>query len=394
MALLVMVARSGDGDPGSLLDIANRLARGSVAYRDYPLEYPPLGLVHIALPRLIGGSSPGMYQTLFSLLGVVLALGTGAAIYWLAKRRWSVDDPTDAVLMFTGLCLAGAPLVIWRFDILPAFLTAAALVAYAARLPGWSGLSLGLGVMAKLYPAFLLPVFGAAQLFERRFRDFAFLVVGAAAALVVMAEIWLVAGARALSFVTYQEHRGVEIESITGGIAMLAGALGGPPAKVSIGFGAYQVASPLLATLATPALVFEIVAIALVVVGAVVSFLRDIRERGSVAPVTLVEYSLATLLAAIVTDKVLSPQYVVWLLPFVPLVGARKSLLFLVIVVITTIGYPLIFPALVEQNPAAVALLNLRNALLVVLFLWVAWPHRAGGYAAGSERGYVRDPAY
>jgi len=386
MTLLIIIIRPPAGDPVGFMSIANKTVRGLVAYRDYPVEYPPLGLVHIALPRLMGGPSPDAYQDLFSLLSLALAIGTAVAVLWLARRRWAVETTPDVMAMFVGLALAGAPLVVWRFDILPAFLTVVALVAYVAGRNGWSGMSLGLGFAAKAYPAFLVPLFAVAELFERRWRDAAILITAAGVTVVlVFGEVFLAAGTKEFYFLVYERNRGVEVESIAGAIAMLGGALGWSQAKVSFEFGSDQVTSSLLNSLSTPTLVFDVFLGVVLVLAALWSFRRDVRDTGRVRPLTLVQYSLATVLVAILANKVLSPQYVIWLLPFVPLVSARKSLLFLVIVVLTVMGYPLMWDAFIKFQVPAVLVVNVRNVLLVALFGWVVWP--------ALQRGDVREAA-
>ena len=101
------------------------------------------------------------------------------------------------------------------------------------------------------------------------------------------------------------------------------------------------------------------------------------------------------MLVVILVNKVLSPQYLVWLLPFAALLPSRQSVLLLVIVVLTVLLYPLGFRALVSVQTPAVLALNVRNLLLVVYFAWVAWPRpvEPAAPATGSERGYVRQPA-
>jgi hypothetical protein len=51
----------------------------------------------------------------------------------------------------------------------------------------------------------------------------------------------------------------------------------------------------------------------------------------------LVTFSLAALLAFIVTNKVFSPQYLIWLVPFAPLLPRRQIVLFVAICVATMI---------------------------------------------------------
>jgi hypothetical protein len=399
MVLLVITSTTQEGDPGVLFAIVNH-GTGLVAYRDYPVEYPPLGFAALRLPLLLGGTSAPTYQTVFSLVSVLLALATAACVYWLARHRWGAENPARSVVLYAGLALAAAPLVVWRFDILPAFLTAIALVAYAARRPGFSGLALGLGIVAKVYPAFLVPVFACAKLFERLWRDAAVLVLAAGIAVAaVLGEVYLVAGSRVFYFLVYQRNRGVEIESVAGGLAMLAGSLGQVPAKVVVEFGSMQVDSVLLTSLAGPVFALEVISGVALVAAMLFSFRRDVGEMGAVQPMTIVQYSLATLLLVMLANKVLSPQYVVWVLPFVPLLGVRKSVLFLVIVVLTTVEYPLSFRSLVHLEAVPTIVVNIRNALLVAFFVWIVIPRRVTAWAAlasgvaGLKRGYVRDPA-
>jgi len=166
---------------------------------------------------------------------------------------------------------------------------------------------------------------------------------------------------------------------------MLAGSLGQVPAKVVVEAG--------------PVFALEVISGVALVAAMLFSFRRDVREMRAVQPMTIVQYSLATLLLVMLANKVLSPQYVVWALPFVPLLGVRKSVLFLVIVVLTTVEYPLSFRSLVHLEAVPVIVVNIRNALLVAFFVWIVIPRRVTAWAAlasgaaGLKRGYVRDPA-
>ncbi len=397
MTLLLIVLQPREGDPLPFFATADSIALGRLPYRDITSEYPPLALIHMTLPRLLGGPSKGAYETWFSVISIILALATLAVVVWLARRRWSVERPWDATAMFIGLSLAALPIVIWRFDILPALCAALALAAWSSGRSGWTGVSLGVGAMAKIYPVFLGPVFVLAAVAERRFRDAAALIVGGAITVgLILAGPVLLAGTKAFSYVLYQENRGVEIESIAGGLAMLAHTLANVPARVAVGFGSWQIASPALNMLSTPTDLFNVLLIAGVVGACAVSFVRDVRELGSVQRSTLVIYLVATLLVVILTNKVLSPQYLVWLLPFVALIGGAQSTLFLAILVLTTFIYPLNFAPLIDMRPDAVIALNVRNLMLIVLLIWVAWPRRwrdTAGRKPELERSYVGDPA-
>jgi hypothetical protein len=91
---------------------------------------------------------------------------------------------------------------------------------------------------------------------------------------------------------------------------------------------------------------------------------------------TLVNFLLATLLLVMLANKVLSPQYIAWLLPFGALLPWRKTVLLLAICLLTTLVYPLLFDDLRRMQPLAVALLNVRNLLLLGMFIWLVIPSR------------------
>jgi hypothetical protein len=103
-------------------------------------------------------------------------------------------------------------------------------------------------------------------------------------------------------------------------------------------------------------------------------------------------FSAAAVLAFIVFGKVLSPQYMIWLFPFVAvldgLTGSIARKIFLLGCVITLLLYPGPgFGMLLKHRAGAILLLNLRNALLIWLFgtlLWAQTTH------AGDTRGRGR----
>ena len=385
----VVWARPLEGGPAVFLSIAERVVSGLVPYRDFALEYPPLALLPITLPRVLAGSSINGYEIVFTAIAVCLAMSTAAAVAWLAGHGWSATSRRETLLVFIGLALAAMPQVVWRFDIFPALLTALALMAVAAGRPGWAGLVLGLGTAAKLYPAFLVPVLLAYYVLGRRLRGAALLLFGSTVTVgAICALLVLLGGSDAFTFLTYQGDRGIEIQSVLGGIFLLAQNLFGIEAAVSFGFGSYEVTSSLGATLAPPFLLAKVVLGIGLMIGTAVSFMRDRRRLGFIQPTTLVAYLLATLVLVMLANKVLSPQYVAWLLPFGALLPWRQSLLLVAIFALTTFVYPLDFALLRAADPLAVAALNGRNLLLLVLFIWLVVPRRDGRRPdGGPQRG-------
>ena len=102
---------------------------GHVPYRDFALEYPPGALPVFALPAL-GGAHGDTFRRRFELemafLGEVIVICLAVALFALSAGRRRVL----AVLGFAALAVVAlGPVVLSRFDLWPAALTAAALAA-------------------------------------------------------------------------------------------------------------------------------------------------------------------------------------------------------------------------------------------------------------------------
>ena len=93
---------------------------------------------------------------------------------------------------------------------------------------------------------------------------------------------------------------------------------------------------------------------------------RDDLGSGSGTNSALVGYTTLVLLWVLITSKALSPQYMVWLLPVMPLLPLRHAALLLGACALTSVLFPWQYWGLVRLEWPAVLLLNARNALLLV----------------------------
>ena len=346
-----------------------KVVGGQLPYRDFALEYPPLALLPFTLPRLATFGRPidfSGYVWLFLIQNAIFCTLIALAI---ARLR----TPHHRELALYALLVAvSAPLLPWRYDLFPALLTVLALLCLLRGQPAWAGIWLGLGVAAKIYPIILLPIFGAYYLVEKNrsaLRRLALCSAGAVAA--TLLPFALIAPAPLLSFLRYHQLRGLQLESLPAGAIVLAHALGLTPARLEFNYGALHLVSPLAAA-ALNWLPVAFGAIFLVVLGCCLARFREEQAaQGHVTDESLIAYCVVALLAFIATNKVFSPQYIIWLLPFAPLLRPRQAGVMLAIFVLTITLFPFNYDALLAMQMLPVLLLNLRNLLVLGLLIWL-----------------------
>ena len=366
------------GDVALYFEVGERLGRGEVPYRDFPSEYPPLAMVPIALARFLPTAHEvdlGAFAARLLILNTALATMAFALVAWLAARD-RPDGWRGAALAgatYAGVALLLGSLVLWRYDILPAVLTAGSLALLVRGRPGWSGVALGAAVAAKLYAAPLAVLFLGWHAARREWAEAARLAAGFVAVGIGVLLPFGIAGLDP-TFLRYQLERGLQIESVPAGIAGL-GHLLGAEATSSVGFGAVQLESALSGPLLDALGVLAPVAVSMVVVAGLARMWQA-RSRGVEMVPTLAALSTATLLAVISTNRALSPQYLIWLLPFVPLLSVGPRVLLVVAVAATVVVFPPLYGGLVALEPLPLVLLNLRNGLLVATLVWLVVEQR------------------
>jgi uncharacterized membrane protein len=277
---------------------------------------------------------------------------------------------------YTALLLAVGPITLQQYDLFPATFALLAVVAYADARDGWAWAFLALGTMAKVYPILLAPVF--LMLDERatlRGRTMRAAIAFGATCVIVLLPLLLVAPTSVARMVAYHTGRGIQVESLYSSLALVANSLGWGDIGSVFSFGSYNVTGhvvDLLAKLSTPLLLVALLVAYAVVFRRSSQLLTDHRRDVNI----LATSSALVLLAGLVTSKVLSPQYLIWLLPLLPLtVRPGRRLVWGVFAaagVATYYIYPLHYDDLIGRVPSAIAVLAARNLLLLILLVIVA----------------------
>jgi uncharacterized membrane protein len=336
-------------------------------YHDFFFDWAP-GLVP---PVLFPAWLPGDYYHAFHVLDAVYALLALGAVAWAlallgaAPRRLYLGVGAAAVAPF-----ALGAISIDSLDYWPALFAAAGLAAFLAERYGAAAVLLGFAIVAKVYAIVFAPLL-LIWLWRRRGRDAAVRFTAVGAAVVVIVSLpFLIVGPTGLGFsIKSQFVRGLQMESLGASILMALDHVGlyharvvvGTPYSLDIGGGAAKAVGFLFTLVTIGALLW--------VYG---RYLRGPDERQR-----LVTACAAALTAYVAFNRVLSPQYIVWLIPLVPLVAGAAGViaegLLLAACAVTMTWFPGRFVHLQHISPVSWFVL-LRNVLLVLVFVAAAWP--------------------
>ncbi|MFD4237806.1 glycosyltransferase 87 family protein [Streptomyces sp. NPDC058542] len=356
------------------------LLTGTYPLDDVTWQYPPGAALAILSPALLPFLE---YATAFFVLVLLCdALVLGLLLY---AGRWPGTPPGEAGawVWIAGVPLLG-PTVYARYDLMVTAVAVAALLA-GVRRPRALGALAAFGALLKGWPALLLVGVRKGPPTRAAWTSAALTAAGLAAAFA----LWMPG---AFAFLAFQRDRGTEIESL-GALVFHVARRFGWEGRVELRYGSLEFLGPYVELVSTLALGLGVLALGWLL-------LWRLRAR-TFAAHTPAEAAFTAVLLFTVTSRVISPQYLVWLvgLAAVCLVfrGAAMTLpavLVLVAAGVTLLEFPVGFGHVVAGDAWGVTLLLVRNGLLVAASLIAArrlWrstvpgrPRARGGLLAGG----------
>jgi hypothetical protein len=364
-----------------------QLHAGTFPVHDVTWQYPPGAALAVLSPDLL----PFLpYPTAFSVL---LAVADAVVLVLLLRAaRRPRGSLRGAWLWVAGVPLLG-PTGYARYDLMVTAVAVAALYA-GARRPKLFGALAGFGALVKVWPVLLLVAV------RRRGR-----AVWAAAVVTVgvglgVAAFW----PGAFGFLQAQQDRGTEVESL-GALVFHVARHAGWTGAVQLNYGSMEFLGPDVPLVSKVA-----EGLTAVVFGWLLVW--RLRARGRPwPPGVYADAGFVAVLLFTTTSRVISPQYMVWLLGIAAVCLARRdarmtvpALLVVAATAVTMLEFPVWFGDVVTSDALGIALLAVRNGLLVAacvtggVQLWRATvgqgrgTRRAPRHRAGAGPESDRDP--
>ncbi|WP_274562692.1 glycosyltransferase 87 family protein [Streptomyces spiramyceticus] len=349
------------------------LRTGTFPLDDITWQYPPAAALALLSPALL--PFLGYTSAFFVLAFLADTVVMGLLLY--AGRRPG-KRLAGAWVWVAGVPLLG-PTAYARYDVMVTAVAVAALLA-GARRPRVLGALAAFGALLKVWPLLLLV--GAPR--GRRARSAG---MAAAAGLAGLMVLFCATMPGALAFLTFQRERGTEIESL-GALVFHAARHFGWRGQVLLNYGSVEFLGPYVPVVSTAAMALTALAFGWLLLWRV----RAVEFAAS----TPCDAAFAALLLFTTTSRVISPQYMLWLvgLAAVCLVfrGSRMGAparLVLAATGVTFLEFPIWFSHVVSSDWLGVLLLTVRNGLLVAATLMACrrlWQQTVSGPRARAQR--------
>ena len=349
---------------------AHVLASGTYPVHDTQWQYPPAAALVFLVPQALThlGFS---YIVGFFVFALAADLAVFALLLAHADRNAAADEATPhltGVWVWVVGGFAMGPILLMRYDVIVTALAVGGLVAAPAASvkARWSlrGALIGLGTMVKVWPGTLilgLPPRGPGR------RALAW-AVGTAVGVTAVLSLSLTG---AFSFLSGQSNRGIEVESVLASPFMVLHWFG-YPVKVVHAYGSFQLSGPGVSAVASFAELLTVVGVGIVL------WWRLLRFRPRCwTPALMYDTAFTVVLVLVITSRVLSPQYLIWLLGLAAIVLtengplrratvlARPAWLVVCCVLVSQFEFPILFGEVMGGQFWGTALVALRNLVLV-----------------------------
>jgi Glycosyltransferase family 87 len=331
----------------------------TILFHTLPREYPIMSLFVFSVPLI---APAPVYQEAYALWSLMLIIVLYAIIMHFTSRK-------NAMFFIACTVIAGWSTAVSRFDLFPAACTLGALILANKGKWTWAYVCIAIGTLLKFYPLLLLPVFFIAEQRSNNFRwnswkRWKALILGFVAVFVSITLFsFIINIPGTIGSMQYFTARPLQIESFPASLVWLTS---------YFGFSYYYLyAFVSINIVSRTSNVISIFFTALLLIGLLSIFWMQWRGK--------IETSiacLAVLALTLCTSKILSPQYILWIIPFVAYIR-KPSWQWVIpwgaVMVLTCLSYPITYTAEYPPSKRIFAFALIRGLLLLGFVVTVLW---------------------
>jgi hypothetical protein len=350
---------------------------GQIPAHDTQWQYPPLLAPILVFPEWLSHVFGMHYLTGFTAMTFLADCVIMSMLLWTAHRRDTWSGPWYWIV---GVPLLG-PIVYGRYDVFPALCVVVSMALLGRGLPTtlesgrkarmlnnrrWAaGVLIAFGAAIKIWPG--LAIFGMPRS-KRGWQTIATIAVATVASIGVMSLFFT----NSLSFIKNQGGRGIEIESVWAVPWLIGKRLHLEHVVTNkVVYGSYQIVPD--GHGASSALVSLTYYAALVSMVAAFGLMAYWWWRKTWRPAVMADATFVATLVFIVASRVISPQYLIWLLAvagfcllYKDTTQRRSAVLVLISLPLTQYEFPYDFTHLRTGHLVPILVVALRNLLLVL----------------------------
>ena len=308
-------------------------------------QYPPLAALVFLLGYLIAEKTVGF---------VLLAFVADLLIFTMLAKRSKQESNFLPALIWVVAPLVMGPIILGRFDVFPTLAAVFALLNVSSTKK--FGAAVAIGAHLKVWPILLLLATPSGK-FARVATWFA-ATFGMGSLLL---NLWW--NGNLFSFLSNQSSRGLQIESV-GALPFQIWNAGPGSVASAVQFGTIEVVA---ARTGTASLVVTLVGLALI--GVLVFW----RVTGRLANAEPADIALTAVLISILTSRVLSPQYMVWVFGLIAVAAFRPQQNFRKILILISISAglgQLIYPFLYGSLMAGAWIPVMAHTVRILTLIW------------------------
>ncbi|GEM_PF-1619070 len=344
-------------------------------YRDIPFEYPPILIIPLLSAQYLSVDYLSFTKWLAFFISIIYLF----ALY-VTYKIWQQISPQQRVrypllLLFSSLSILSiGQIFVTRLDIFPSLISLLILYSFLKQKYMLFSIWLIVGFFTKGYLIILAPILWIILLHQKKYSEILWNILFVSGAiLTIHAELNFLSQGHFNEMYTYHSQRGIQIESTYALIPYLSHFLFKTPILI------YQANHCSNISAASTHFLLQLSTFLPFILFLLVYFLLYLtfRKTNTVHQqfLLITQAVFLLILAFILSFKVLSPQFLIWLIPLIFISVPSQKIAFLIVFIFALIFTHILFPnfyfLLRNGHPLGIGLLISRNLILLILFGWV-----------------------